>query len=50
MSWENKIVVRRLYEEIWNKRKLELVDEVLVTVELDVVDEVNPTLGGDNRL
>jgi steroid delta-isomerase-like uncharacterized protein len=29
MSWENKIVVRRLYEEIWNKRKLELVDEVI---------------------
>ena len=29
MSWENKIVVRRLYEEVWNKRKLEVVDEVI---------------------
>ena len=29
MSWENKIIVRRLYEEVWNKRKLEVVDEVI---------------------
>jgi steroid delta-isomerase-like uncharacterized protein len=29
MSWENKIVVRRLYEEVWNRRKLEVVDEVI---------------------
>jgi steroid delta-isomerase-like uncharacterized protein len=29
MSWENKIVVRRLYEEVWNKRRLEVVDEVI---------------------
>jgi steroid delta-isomerase-like uncharacterized protein len=29
MSLENKIIVRRLYEEVWNKRKLEVVDEVI---------------------
>ena len=29
MSWENKIVVRRVYEEVWNKRKLEIADEVI---------------------
>jgi steroid delta-isomerase-like uncharacterized protein len=29
MSLENKIIVRRLYEEVWNKRKLEIVDELI---------------------
>jgi steroid delta-isomerase-like uncharacterized protein len=29
MSWENKIIVRRLYEEVWNKRKLEVVSELI---------------------
>jgi steroid delta-isomerase-like uncharacterized protein len=29
MSLENKIIVRRLYEEVWNKRKLEVVDELI---------------------
>jgi len=29
MSAENKAVVRRLYEEVWNKRKLELISELV---------------------
>jgi len=29
MSMENKTIVRRLYEEVWNERKLEVVDELL---------------------
>ena len=29
MSADNKAVVRRLYDEVWNKRRLELVDEII---------------------
>ena len=29
MSAENKAIVQRLYEEVWNKRKLELVSEII---------------------
>jgi steroid delta-isomerase-like uncharacterized protein len=29
MSIENKTIVRRLYDEVWNKRKLEVVDKLL---------------------
>src|SRR5713226_616263 len=29
MSIENKAIVRRLYEEVWNKRRVELVDELM---------------------
>jgi steroid delta-isomerase-like uncharacterized protein len=29
MSAENKAIIRRLYEEIWNKRKVELVGEII---------------------
>jgi steroid delta-isomerase-like uncharacterized protein len=29
MSTENKTIVRRLYEEVWNERKLEVVDELI---------------------
>jgi steroid delta-isomerase-like uncharacterized protein len=29
MSMENKTIVYRLYEEVWNKRKLEVVDELI---------------------
>ncbi len=29
MSMESKAIVRRLYEEVWNKRRIELVDELL---------------------
>jgi steroid delta-isomerase-like uncharacterized protein len=29
MSMENKAIVRRLYEEVWNKRRVELVDELI---------------------
>src|SRR5205809_6987441 len=26
---ENKAIIRQLYEEVWNKRRLELVDEII---------------------
>ena len=29
MSMENKTIIRRLYREVWNERKLEVVDELL---------------------
>jgi steroid delta-isomerase-like uncharacterized protein len=29
MSMENKAIVRRFYEEVWNKRRVELVDELM---------------------
>jgi len=29
MSKENKTIIRRLYAEVWNERKLEVVDELL---------------------
>jgi steroid delta-isomerase-like uncharacterized protein len=29
MPMENKAIVRRLYEEVWNKRRVELVDELI---------------------
>jgi steroid delta-isomerase-like uncharacterized protein len=29
MASENKAIVRRLYEEVWNKRRIELVDELM---------------------
>jgi steroid delta-isomerase-like uncharacterized protein len=29
MTSENKAMVRRLYEEVWNKRRVELVDELM---------------------
>ena len=29
MPKENKIIIRRLYEEVWNQRKLGVVDELL---------------------
>jgi steroid delta-isomerase-like uncharacterized protein len=29
MALESKAIVRRLYEEVWNKRRVELVDELL---------------------
>jgi steroid delta-isomerase-like uncharacterized protein len=29
MSDDNKAIVRQLYEEVWNKRRLELVDEII---------------------
>ena len=29
MSMENETIVRRLYEEVWNKHRVELVDELM---------------------
>src|SRR5580765_3243934 len=31
MPTENKAIIRRLYEEVWNKRKLKVVDELFST-------------------
>ena len=31
MPMENKAIIRRLYEEVWNKRKLKVVDELFST-------------------
>ena len=28
MSLDNKAIVRRLYEEVWNKRRLDVVDQL----------------------
>ncbi len=29
MSADNKTIIRRLYEEVWNKRKLEVISEII---------------------
>jgi SnoaL-like polyketide cyclase len=29
MPMENRAIVRRIYEEVWNKRRIELLDELL---------------------
>ncbi len=29
MSADNKTIIRRLYEEVWNKRKLEVISEIV---------------------
>jgi hypothetical protein len=29
MLLDNKAIVRRLYEEVWNKRRLEVVDQLI---------------------
>ena len=44
MSTENKAIVRRYFEEAWNQRKPELIDE-LVAVNAVHHDPANPGLG-----
>jgi len=29
MSMENEAIVRRLYEEVWNERKLDVIDQLI---------------------
>jgi len=40
MSEENKAVARRLVEEVWNKKNLDLIDEIIAA---DYVDHTLPT-------
>ena len=48
MPTDNKSIVRRIYEEVWNKRRLEVVDELISpshAVHVQLMDHADPGIG-----
>ena len=46
MSMENRAIVRRLYEEVWNKRRFELLDELISpSYDLQAAHLAGPVIG-----
>ena len=35
MSEENKAVIRRFFEEVWNEKKINVIDEVIAADQVD---------------
>lgn len=46
MPTDNKSIVRRMYEEVWNKRRLEVADELISPSHaVQVMDPLDPGIG-----